>query len=794
MDSETKLKILKRLSQTRGEKALAAIQKEFGKAKSALATDTGYYGLEEILAQLSVYAFRVPEESVAVLSGLLDKLAKAQFVELERSYIYSDVNEAQARLAAEAIEILEQIRYFDLPKILEVLLAASGSDIEITRKRAREALQKCAKYDSEIFYSGDNHAGLGYTPQLAVIEFLEAQSGHVADVTLEALLILADEILSPTIEGTSWDYETVTWSTGAVSANDDLKSIRARTLAFIFSQYKLDLPVAIRRQIISTAFAATELPRGDVPSELQNIIEADTLMLFDWVKSIILVETYPVLQKLEHDVYWKFYHGITDAIKASALEIRDLLAANSEYEIYRNLIGFESIFEDWEASRSQHRDFGKVEEDRKAAADNYVASITDETWSIWRARIFKFCETRSNDMATFPLFYEFLHNLAVAHPSLALELVRDHGDEIELFRIPLFRGLWKGHLREDFKSFALKLAQNGENLNALTKMFIGNDAIDKDILDVVLQNAVQLSDEYALSELLVLAGTSYEADPNFAVENLFIPAIQALIALGNTNWVEHIWYQRQMRTLIVGLDADALALLLKALETIESISYQVEEFLKVVAKQNPDLVIDLFGRRIEASEGSSSFDAIPHSFHSLADPLSQHPVLIVEKVKKWAQHDSSLFQFRGGRLIAIIFPKFDEGLEMALMPLAASGKKSDAMFVTGVLRNYHGEQFVHSLCRQLVITHHDDRKMMTDVMITLQTTGVVMGEFGMAEAYAQKAGELKYWLSDDEAVLREFAEQYIEQLGRQEEHERLRAEESIELRKHKFGMREKTRE
>ncbi len=793
MDSETKHRILKQLSQTQGDRAMAAIQKEFEKTKTALETEIGYYGLEEILAQLSIYAFRIPEETINVLAGLLDRVATAQFIELDRDYSYLDASEAQIRLGAEAIEVLERIRYFDLPKILKIFMDASGSEFEPIRKRARDALQKCAKYDVDIFYSGENRAGLGYGPQLDVIDFLEAQSGKAPDASMEALLVLADEVLSPTIEGTSWDYKTVTWSSGTVSANDDLKSIRARTLGFVFSQYNLELPEAHRRQIILAAFSATEFPRGECSSELQDIIETDTLMVFDWIKSIIPAETYPVLQNLEHSVYWRFYHGMTDAIKASALDIRGLLAANSEYQIYRNLIGFESIFEDWETSRSQERDFAKIEAERKAGAESYIESITDKTWPVWRARIFKFSETRSNDMATFPLFYEFLHNLAVTHPPFALELVRDHRDKIEFFKIPLFRGLLKGPLKEEFKPLALELAQNGDDLSALTKMFIGNDDIETDILDAVLQSAVEKPDELALTELLIVAGTSYETNPKFAVERLFAPAINALNVMGRTNWVQQIWYQREMRTLIANLDADSLASFLTALETTNAVSYQVEEFLKVIAEQHPDAVIDLFERRIEAKEGvSSSIDAIPHSFHGLAETLSQHPDMIVQKVKTWASHDSSMFQFRGGRLIAITFPEFGEGLEMALMPLAASGVRSDAKFVISILRNYHGEKFIHTLCRQLVNTHHDDKHLMTDVMISLETTGVVMGEFGMAEAYARKADELKYWLSDDEARVREFAKQYIEQLGGQEEHERLRAEESIELRKHKFGIRDKS--
>lgn len=793
MDSKTKHKILKQLSQTQGDKAMAAIQKEFGKAKTAIENETGYYGLKEVLTQLTIYAFRIPEEVISVLEGLLNRVATAQFIEFDRDYSYLDESEAQTNLGVEAIEVLERIRYFDLPEILKILLDASGSEVEPIRKRARDALQKCAKYDIDIFYSGENRAGFGYGPQLDVIDFLEAQCGKATDVTMKTLLVLADEILSPTIEGASWDYKTVNWISGTVSANDDLKSLRTRTLGFVFNQYKLELFEAHRLQIISTALAATEFPRGEYSSELQEIIEADTLMVFDWIKSIIPIETYPVLQKLESRVYWRYYHGMTDAIKASALDIRDLLAADSEYQIYRNLIGFDSIFEDWETSRSQERDFGEIEAERKANADSYIESMTNKTWPVWRERIFKFCETRSNDMATFPLYYEFLHNLAVSHPPFALELVRDHRDKIEHFKIPLFRGLLKGVLKEKFKLIALQLAQNGDDLSALAKMFIGNDDIDTDILDAVLQSAVEKPDEFALTEMLIVASTSYETNPKFSVERLFVPSINALNSIGSTNWVQQIWYQREIRTLIAKLDTDSLALFLRALETTKSVSYQVEKFLEVIAEQNPDAVIDLFKRRIKVEEGTaSSFDAIPHSFQGLEKFLSQHPDMIVQKVKSWASHDTPMFQFRGGRLIAIIFPQFGEGLEVALMSLAASEDRSDAKFVIGILRNYHGEKFIHALCRQLVITHRDDKQLMTDVMICLETTGVVMGEFGMAEAYARKADELKYWLSDDDARVQDFAEKYIEQLRRQEKYERLRAEESIELRKHKFGIRDKS--
>jgi hypothetical protein len=77
---------------------------------------------------------------------------------------------------------------------------------------------------------------------------------------------------------------------------------------------------------------------------------------------------------------------------------------------------------------------------------------------------------------------------------------------------------------------------------------------------------------------------------------------------------------------------------------------------------------------------------------------------------------------------------------------------------------------------------------MTDEFMDHESTSVVPEESGLAEAYARKAEELEYWLSDDEPMVREFAKQYIEQLGRQQQHERRHATESTDLRKHKFRI------
>ncbi len=60
----------------------------------------------------------------------------------------------------------------------------------------------------------------------------------------------------------------------------------------------------------------------------------------------------------------------------------------------------------------------------------------------------------------------------------------------------------------------------------------------------------------------------------------------------------------------------------------------------------------------------------------------------------------------------------------------------------------------------------------------------------MAEAYAKKAKEIEFWRSDENEKVREFADAYLEMLAAYEERERKHADESIELRKHQYGVKD----
>lgn len=104
----------------------------------------------------------------------------------------------------------------------------------------------------------------------------------------------------------------------------------------------------------------------------------------------------------------------------------------------------------------------------------------------------------------------------------------------------------------------------------------------------------------------------------------------------------------------------------------------------------------------------------------------------------------------------------------------------------GILRNYQGQPFLHEICKKLVIALPEKHDFLTDIEVVLESSGVVSGEFGMAEMYERKKEEIKSWLDDSDDKIRHFAERYVKNLEHMATNERKRAEESIKLRKFEY--------
>ena len=479
-----------------------------------------------------------------------------------------------------------------------------------------------------------------------------------------------------------------------------------------------------------------------------------------------------------------------------------VIDANKEYAIYKTLVGFEGVFGDWSTSK-RDESFALGSQDSRVKEARVIASqIADEGFDVWRSRILAFAKTESDDLATFPVFYEFLAEVASSYPDFALGLLVNDADQISRFLIPILRGLWDGEKRDELLPLIQGWVQQSRPdetslLYACAKLFLSTKNVDVVLLGQLLDKATELKDAFVLRQVASVAiARSATDEVRGELKALFLRALSRLTELGDANWVREIWFRKEAKEMVAELSPEERREVLKNMRLLPQIDYQAEDVLAVIAEREPRDVVDFLCSRIYETDKHATalaekvgveYEELPFQFHTLQDSLSSDPKMVVQKALDCYRKDSSLFEFRGAKLLQVIFPQFPEAFQGVLVRLVREGGDAELEFVAGVLRAYSGETFIHAVARELIKRLPPGSPLVTEVEIALQSTGVVSGEYGMAEAYERKRLEVQDWLQDSDDRIRTFAVKYISELEAMRDSERARAEESIALRKFKYG-------
>ncbi|MEZ5759502.1 MAG: hypothetical protein R3D86_14875, partial [Emcibacteraceae bacterium] len=301
-----------------------------------------------------------------------------------------------------------------------------------------------------------------------------------------------------------------------------------------------------------------------------------------------------------------------------------------------------------------------------------------------------------------------------------------------------------------------------------------------------LVSAIKLQDVDALIMVLVVAIKNIDQEK--VKTNFIIPILKELTILKNSDWIKEIWFRPYRKKLFEVFDENEIEVVLDNLLWLNQIDHEGEEILTLVAKKHPLKVVKFFGERLQKSKETEIFDAIPFQFQELHKIFSSHAVQVIKEVRTWHEGDDGLYSYRGPRFLSLIFPDFPDEFENELLTIVVRGNEEDIKFVLSILRNYEGQIFLHKVCREIVISLPKDHSLLNEVMIILESTGVVSGEYGRALAYERKIKEIEYWLEDENSNVREFSKHYVEILNQQAAQERERVDEEIALRKYEYGI------
>ena len=250
------------------------------------------------------------------------------------------------------------------------------------------------------------------------------------------------------------------------------------------------------------------------------------------------------------------------------------------------------------------------------------------------------------------------------------------------------------------------------------------------------------------------------------------------------------WFLQKATKFYEELTPERTAQVLQNLGYLPQVNYQVERVLVRLAERQPEAVWDYFGARLarESVEGDDEerFEAVPFEFHGLEKELSKDPQLAISKGLSWFARDRELFRFRGGRLLSSAFPNCTPEFAAALAELVKAGGDTEAEFALAILQNYCGETSTYIVLKEIVSRFPDDARKMSGVRISIDSTGVVSGEFGLAEAWRAKKESLTEWLADERPAVKAFAEKHIAELDLMIASEQRRAEAEREMRNRNY--------
>lgn len=800
-DIELRLAALAKLLTAKSESVEQRLGEEMARVEQVLLTGTDY---DELINALKTLAVLTPKFHAAVLPLL------TRFVEsVSHRTLTMDgepIQESRLRyrspghLIREAIEATNPVRYLHTVALVDFLLAVShASDTEVAGK-ARRAFESLMEFDLNVFY-GEH--GLGAQPQINIVARLaQLDDGALvanADLVLRGLC----RALAPSMEGHTWTYKAVTISRGSVTSNWGVAPLRAAAISLLKRMYPLGESVGYRKNVLSSLSDAMRRERPAVDEPTAAMFERDALEVLAFVEGLVTTEALPLVQFIEHQTYWNYYHAATPNIAAATLKIRDVLDQHAEYQIYKQLIGFEGIFGRWEDLRRSEAAWEYTDEKRREFARQYVAEIDDTNEQRWRTRILEFSETRSDDLATFPVYYEFLELLGQRRPQLALELLTVHEETMEPFQIALLAGLWSGPQSDEVAAIADHWIAAGTHLNVVAKSLIKGGERRLGTLSAVVGRGAELGSHDVIVNAMGTAARLH-GEGVFAAKGVFMYGLRELAKHRKADWARAVWFNRDFKTLIASMNADERSEVLRSLASLSKLDYQAEEVLAAVCAHDSLSVLDFLVSRLqqEAAEHKrrrdtgvfeeDAFEAIPDHLHQLNKVLGKKPQALIKALRDgFNDEDRSMFPYRGGaRLLEAVFPNFADPLPALLQELVGDADPTDIDFALAVLRAFGGGTPILETAKSIVKVVPEMSPAWNELAAALETTGVVMGEYGMAEAFERKRKDMLIWSADEDPRVRAFAAWLSDGLDQLIIRERQRADEGIELRKYRYGAGE----
>jgi len=762
----------------------------------------------EALNLVNEFIYKAPKETIKIVSYIFGKkpilptIHKSKFGELE--------GKSHKDLILKDIEFLDHLRYIVPDEVLKLAAQLSLDEDSAIKGKALEVVKKFSQYDYNIL----TKSKLGYSVQRKALDFIKVWPRNKQLQHIEFVEVVLKELLNLSIEGTTSGLNeevqyTITLHSGVVSPTDFLKKMRKEAIDLTYELYRVTGDLGLKLKLIGIFDEASRTPSNVLyGDDVAQMITNDLKYLVSIYRKIIFGEKKDkmtnhlgIVATIEERLYW-----INKSEKKRVEEsekLRNDILHNDLYKIFRLLVGDLVTYREEE-------DWDTAEKKRNEEIDKLIDSIQETQFKEWVDKFDKITSQQTIvDDWKFNIFRGFIRKLSKVKPQIADQLLNDafkNNSSLKNFIGSFLDGFRAGPHFDFWDKYVSKIirAKNAQFVSTIVyslnlwdeadlEKFIRNDDIDllKEIIKkrgdfAFLKDTDEIMLHHALINTLLRNFKRSSKD----IESLIVEEIE-----NNPKYLNMFLQQLPMMLWKKWIDVKELQpktvkLFRNLLVKIPDIDWHAQGLLLAIGQRDGlDAILDVFMERIIKDKGYGNkllrkerYESIPYHFNpDLQQFISNHSEY-EEKMSSWIAKmtkDWSVYNWHVGNFIQRIGKGFSEIIRKTI----EKGGDENLMKAARIIHSIDGSGI--DLCIE-IIRRTDNKKIINQVDSNIYTTGVVSGEYGIAQAYENKAKELEKYKTDESEGVRKFAERMMGSLLDSAKRERQHTDEEKQLRKIEF--------
>ncbi len=764
----------------------------------------------ESLDLLGEFVYKVPKETIKIVQYIIEEKPKP--VKFHKTAIDGLKGKSQKDLILKCIELLGNIKYIVPDEMLKLVAGLSINEDSEIKNRALDIVKKFSQYDYNVL----TKSKIGYGAQRKALDFVLGWSLKEQLQHIDFVETILKELLGSSVEGTTSglnenaDY-TITMHFGAISPTDFLKKMRWETIDLVYVLYKSTGNPKLKLRLFKILDETTRTPSNVAYGENVSQMIADDLKYLTGIyRKIIfgekkekMTELLGIVAAIEERLY-RINKSEKKRIKESEELHKDILK-NELYKLFRLLVGDPITY-------YQEKDWITAEKIRNKEINQLIGSIEKAQLEEWFDKLNKIASQHMIvDEWKFNTFKDFLRKVSEQKPQIADELLKrvfKHNSPLKYFtgafldgfRIGAHFEVWDKYFNQIINTKDITLVTalvsslnlpRDVNLEKLIRKkdidFLENITKRKDqlsflkeaddrVLEYTLFNTLMRNFRYFIKKIEPMIVKEIKAYPEYL--NMFLSELSIATHRG---WIS-----------IKELLPETIELLKEKMVELSNIDWCFQELLLAIGERyGLKAVLDVFMKRIKkdirrkekiSRDPDEQYEAIPYHFNpDLNKFLAEHPDYekvtsewIVKMTTGW-----SIYNWHVGHFLQNV----EKGFDKVLTSLIQKDDDENLMKAARAMQSINSVNF--DICLE-IIRRTDNEHIIKMVGANMYSTGVVSGEYGIAEAYEKKAEQLKKYLADESERVRSFAKRMIKSFRESAKRERQQADEEKQLRRIEF--------